>query len=211
VTARTDGMLIDMTDVCACEPIALVDGEAFLIPHLFTGERADAYLVALLDDVAWEQHAIRIGGRRVASPRLSAWYGDLGARYAYSGLSHEPIPWSPVLAEIKAEVEAASGAAFNSVLANLYRDGADSMGWHSDDEPELGERPVIASASFGATRRFRLRHRHRRELDPVAVPLSHGALLVMKGDTQSNWKHQIPKTRKVSEPRVNLTFRTIIR
>ena len=146
-----------------------------------------------------------------ASPRLSAWYGDPSARYAYSGLSLEPIPWFPVLAEIKAEVEAASGAVFNSVLANLYRDGADSMGWHSDDEPELGERPVIASASFGAIRRFRLRHRHRRELDPVAVPLNHGSLLIMKGDTQSNWKHQIPKTRKVSEPRVNLTFRTITR
>jgi len=200
-----------MIDDCSTESIALVDGDATLIPHLFTQERADAYLASLLEDLAWEQQTIRIAGRSVASPRLTAWYGDPGARYAYSGLSLEPIPWSPLLAEIKAEVEAASGVAFNSVLANLYRDGADSMGWHSDDEPELGERPVIASASFGATRRFRLRHRHRRELDPVTVPLQHGALLVMKGDTQANWKHQIPKTRKVSEPRVNLTFRTILR
>ncbi len=199
-----------MTGVGACEAVALVDADAFVIPHLFARRRADAYLAALLEDVAWEQQIIRIGGRRVASPRLSAWYGDPGARYAYSGLSLEPLPWFPLLAEIKGEVEAASGAAFNSVLANLYRDGADSMGWHSDDEPELGERPVIASASFGATRRFLLRHRQRREIEPVAVPLSHGSLLVMKGNTQANWRHQLPKMRKLGEPRVNLTFRTII-
>jgi alkylated DNA repair dioxygenase AlkB len=200
-----------VTEVCACGPVALVDGEAFLIPHLFTRQRADAYLAELLEDVAWQQQVIRIGGRRVASPRLSAWYGDPGADYAYSGLSLEPIAWSPLLAEIKGEVERASGAVFNSVLANLYRDGADSMGWHSDDEPELGERPLIASASFGATRRFRLRHRQRRDLEPVALPLNHGSLLVMKGSTQANWKHQVPKKRPLSEPRVNLTFRTILR
>ena len=195
---------------CRQTTVALVDGEAFLIPHLFTRECADAYLAALLEGVAWEQPIIRIRGQRVASPRLSAWYGDPGARYAYSGLSLEPLSWSALLAEIKREVENASESTFNSVLANLYRDGSDSMGWHSDDEPELGERPVIASASFGAARRFRLRHRQRSELEPVAVTLTHGSLLVMKGETQSHWKHQIPKTRKVSDPRVNLTFRTII-
>jgi alkylated DNA repair dioxygenase AlkB len=115
----------------------------------------------------------------------------------------------PVILELKARVEAACDAPFNSVLLNLYRDGADSMGWHSDDEPELGERPVIASLSLGATRRFRLRHRLRKELEPVAIDLENGSLLIMAGETQRFWKHQISKTKRVSGPRVNLTFRNI--
>ena len=192
-------------------PIPLIDGDARFIADFLTRPQSDAYFAELLDLVDWRQHIIRIRGRQVASPRLSAWYGDPDAHYSYSGLSLEPRPWLPVILELKTQVESACNAPFNSVLLNLYRDGSDSMGWHSDDEPELGERPVIASASFGATRRFRLRHRHRRDLDPVALLLSHGTVLVMKGNTQSNWKHQLPKTRKVSEPRVNLTFRSIIR
>jgi alkylated DNA repair dioxygenase AlkB len=117
----------------------------------------------------------------------------------------------PVILELKTRIEAVCDAPFNSVLLNLYRDGADSMGWHSDDEPELGERPVIASLSLGATRRFRLRHRRRKELEPVAIDLENGSLLIMEGDTQRFWKHQVPKTRRAAEPRVNLTFRNICR
>jgi alkylated DNA repair dioxygenase AlkB len=159
--------------------------------------------------VEWEQHRIRIRGREIASPRLSAWYGDPDAHYRYSGLSLEPRPWLPVILELKSRVEAACDEPFNSVLLNLYRDGSDSMGWHSDDEPELGERPLIASLSLGATRRFRLRHRRRKDLEPVAIDLEGGSLLIMEGDTQRFWKHQVPKTKRTVEPRINLTFRNI--
>jgi len=117
----------------------------------------------------------------------------------------------PVILELKTQVESVCNAPFNSVLLNLYRDGFDSMGWHSDDEPELGERPVIASLSLGATRRFRLRHRRRKDLEPVVIDLENGSLLIMEGDTQRFWKHQISKSKRVSEPRVNLTFRNIWR
>jgi alkylated DNA repair dioxygenase AlkB len=191
------------------DPVQLVDGDAGLIADFIPRPQSDAYFAALLDLVDWEQHLIRIHGREIASPRLSAWYGDPDAHYSYSGLSLEPRPWLPVIADLKARVETACGAPFNSVLLNLYRDGVDSMGWHSDDEHELGERPVIASLSLGATRRFRLRHRRRKELEPVAIDLESGSLLIMKGDTQRFWKHQIAKTRRVVEARVNLTFRNI--
>ena len=162
----------------------------------------------LWHEVEWSQHHVRIAGRRVPCPRLSAWYGVDGAHYAYSGHTYLPLPFSPLLNEIRREVESATGHPFNSVLLNAYRDGRDSMGWHSDDEPELGVRPVIASVSLGATRRFRLRHR-RQDLDPVALDLEHGSLLVMDGDTQAHWHHAVPKTRRLVELRVNLTFRRI--
>jgi len=190
-------------------PVSLIDGDARLVADFLTHAESDAYFSKLLDLVAWEQHVIRIRGREVASPRLSAWYGDPGAHYRYSGLSLEPLPWLPPIAELKARVEAVCEAPFNSVLLNLYRDGADSMGWHSDDEPELGERPLIASLSLGGSRRFRLRHRGRKELEPVAIELECGSLLIMQGDTQRFWKHQVPKTRRTVAPRINLTFRRI--
>jgi alkylated DNA repair dioxygenase AlkB len=190
-------------------PVSLVDGDASFVADFLTRTESDACFSELLDLVEWEQHLIRIRGREVASPRLSAWYGDPGAHYRYSGLSLEPRPWLPPILELKTKVEGACDAPFNSVLLNLYRDGADSMGWHSDDEPELGERPVIASLSLGATRRFRLRHRRRKDLEPVAIDLESGSLLIMQGDTQRFWKHQVPKTKRTVEPRINLTFRSI--
>jgi alkylated DNA repair dioxygenase AlkB len=192
-------------------PISLIDGDARLVVDFLTRPQSDAYLAELLDRVDWTQHVIRIRGREVASPRLSAWYGDPDAHYSYSGLSLEPRPWLPVILELKRRVEAVCSAPLNSVLLNLYRDGADSMGWHSDDEPELGERPVIASLSLGATRRFRLRHRRREELEPVAIDLENGSLLIMEGDTQRFWKHQVPKSKRATGPRVNLTFRNVSR
>jgi alkylated DNA repair dioxygenase AlkB len=188
-------------------PVSLIDGDARLIADFLTRSQSDAYFAELLDLVDWKQHIIRMRGREVASPRLSAWHGDPDAHYAYSGLSLEPLPWLPIILELKAQIGAVCNAPFNSVLLNLYRDGADSMGWHSDDERELGERPVIASLSLGATRRFRLRHRRRKELEPVAIDLESGSLLIMEGDTQRFWKHQVPKTRRAAEPRINLTFR----
>jgi len=189
--------------------VSLIDGDAYLVAAFLTLAESEAYFSKFLDLVEWRQHIIRIRGRKIASPRLSAWHGDSDAHYRYSGLSLEPRPWFPIILELKTRVEAACEAPFNSVLLNLYRDGFDSMGWHSDDEPELGERPVIASLSLGATRRFRLRHQTRRNLEPVSIDLENGSLLIMQGDTQRFWKHQVPKTKRTVEPRINLTFRCI--
>lgn len=191
-------------------PIELPDGEVLLTDDFLSKPAADAYLASLRERVEWERHVIRVRGRRVTSPRLSAWYGDPGAGYAYSGISLDPRPWLPVILELKSMVEAASAETFNSVLLNLYRDGADHMGWHSDDEPELGQRPIIASVSLGAPRRFRLRHRHRRDLEPVNVELEHGSLLIMRGETQHFWRHQIPRSRRPLGLRINLTFRRVL-
>ncbi|KFN49413.1 hypothetical protein N790_05385 [Arenimonas malthae CC-JY-1] len=145
----------------------------------------------------------------VDSPRLSCWIGDPGASYVYSRVRFEPRPWPQALAALRPRIDAAAGVAMNSVLANLYRDGRDAMGWHSDDEPELGPRPVIASLSLGGTRRFAFRHRH----DPArkhAIDLPHGSLLLMAGDTQAEWKHALPRTARPVPARINLTFRRIL-
>ncbi len=176
-------------------------------PFFEVGE-ADRLLEGLWRDIEWSQHFVAIAGRRIASPRLSAWYGVDGAHYRYSGHRYDPLPFTPLLDEVRSRLNAEFGTSFNSVLANAYRDGADSMGWHSDDEPEVGTSPVIASVSLGETRRFRLRHR-KRAVEPVALDLEHGSLLVMDGDTQANWHHAVPKTRRQVGLRVNLTFRWI--
>jgi alkylated DNA repair dioxygenase AlkB len=150
-------------------------------------------------------------GREVTAPRLTAWFGDPHASYVYSGVRHDPVPWTPTLADLRARVERATEHAFNSVLLNFYRDGEDSVSWHSDDEPELGAQPVIASLSLGATRVFQLKHKRRADLARVDIELSHGSLLLMSGNCQSHWKHQIPKRRGRTRPgpRINLTFRRV--
>ena len=141
-------------------------------------------------------------------PRLSAWHGDLS--YRYSGIRLEPQPWSPLLARLRRRIEAITGCRFNSVLLNLYRDGGDSMGMHSDDERELGARPAIASLSLGETRDFVMRHRHRKDLAGLKLPLPCGSLLLMRGDTQRHWRHGINRTRRDCGARLNLTFRRIL-
>lgn len=171
---------------------------------------ADALLADLLATIAWEVHRIRIYGREVDSPRLSCWIGDPDATYVYSRTRFEPHPWTPSLAALRARVEEACATRFNSVLANLYRDGQDSMGWHSDNEPELGAQPVIASLSLGAVRRFRLRAKRGEEKRHVqVVELGHGSLLRMAGDTQHLYVHDLPKTKVAVGPRINLTFRQV--
>ncbi len=169
-----------------------------------------AILDRLIAEIPWRQENITLFGKTHLQPRLLCWMGDPGCAYAYSGTRHEPERWHPLVAELRGRVEKASGETFNSVLLNLYRDGQDSMGFHADDEPELGARPVIASLSFGAERVMHFRHRHDRNLPTRRLPLPDGSLLVMRGDTQANWKHAIPKTRKPIGPRVNLTFRRIM-
>lgn len=170
---------------------------------------AAALMAGLLAQVPWEVHRIVLFGREVASPRLSCWIGDADAAYRYSGTRFQPRPWLPALAALRDRLESELGQPFNSVLANRYRSGADAMGWHSDDEPELGPEPLIASISLGATRRFLMRHRRDPALR-LALELPPGSLLLMGGPTQRHWKHSLPRTARPVGERINLTFRRIL-
>jgi alkylated DNA repair dioxygenase AlkB len=186
--------------------IPLPDGELTLLAGYLPVAEATALFNELRSSLAWKPHRVKLFGREHLTPRLCAWYGDAGIRYAYSGQALEALPWPPALARLRTRIEAACGHTFNSVLCNLYRDGTDSMGWHSDDEASLGSQPVIASLSLGSTRRFALRHRARRHRS-VTLALNHGDLLVMAGDTQQHWQHAVHKTRRPVAARINLTFR----
>jgi alkylated DNA repair dioxygenase AlkB len=169
----------------------------------------DQMLRKLIDDTKWRQEKVRIYGKVYQQPRLIAWYGDPGKGYQYSGISLTPLPWTDLLREIKRRIEDCTDSTFNSVFLNFYRDQNDSMGFHSDDERELGAEPVIGSLTFGATRTFVLKHKHDSDLPPVKLALEAGSVLLMKGKTQRFWKHGILKQRERCGPRVNLTFRTI--
>jgi alkylated DNA repair dioxygenase AlkB len=185
-----------------------------LLPQWLGPQEAAATFAALHAAIPWETHRLRLFGREVDAPRLSCWIGDPHTSYVYSGTRFEPHPWPPLLASLREHLQSACDARFNSVLANLYRDGRDSMGWHSDDEPELGEQPLIASLSLGAERRFRLRRRLPRTAklspaDTVSLLLPPGSVLRMAGATQRLYRHDLPKTRAAVGPRINLTFRWI--
>ncbi len=188
--------------------VPLADGDVRYWPQAFTAAEARALFDALSGSIAWSQEEVVIFGQPRRVPRLVAWHGDPGTSYTYSGTAHEPQPWTPELSAIRERVEQLCGHGFNSVLLNRYRDGRDGMGWHADDEPELGRNPIIASVSFGATRRFRLRHRRNR-VEPITLPLTDGSLLLMAGETQHCWVHAVPKTATPVGERVNLTFRTV--
>ncbi len=193
-------------------------GESFTLPgaellycaNFLSHSEADASLLKLGVEVPWTQHRIRLVGRFIDSPRLSSWHGDAGARYRYSGSVYEPLGWTPTLGHLREMLQIKLNERFNSVLCNRYRDGRDSMGWHADDEPELGSTPVIASVSLGATRRFDLKRRDRVGRS-VKLELTNGSLLVMRGATQSHWLHQLPKTNAEVGERINLTFRLIVK
>ncbi len=174
------------------------------------GAHPDRILAELIERTPWRTEVINLWGKEHQQPRLAAWFGDAGARYTYSGLSLEPLPWTHLLSTLRSRVEALAGTSLNSVLLNYYRDHRDSMGMHSDDEPELGKNPTIASVSLGEQRTFVLKHRFKKELEPIHLPLDHGSLLLMKGATQHNWKHGINKLSRPCGPRVNLTFRRIV-
>lgn len=189
--------------------IALADADVRYQPAWLPEAAADVLLRALIDEIPWTQHQVRIFGRELPSPRLSAWIGDPGAAYTYSRVRHEPLPWTPASSELRARLRAEFGVDFNSVLANRYRDGRDSMGWHADDEPELGAQPVIASVSLGATRQMRFRSRSEDARASVAIALEHGSLLWMAGNTQQRYQHAISKTRAQVGERINLTFRVL--
>lgn len=186
----------------------LPDADVRYYPAFIANDVAWAYYECLLKESHWRQETLRVFGKLHLAPRLSSWVGDAGIDYSYSQMTMHPLPWTPLLLNLKARVEAVTKRSFNSVLLNYYRNGKDSNGWHSDDEPELATNPVIASLSFGAPRDFHLRHKTHAHLK-YRMSLVPGSLLVMQENTQRYWQHQIPKRAK-AEPRINLTFRKIV-
>lgn len=193
------------------EHLNLEDAEIDFVRHVDLPRPAEDLLRELVEETPWRSESVTIYGKKFIQPRLIAWYGDPEEKYSYSGVALEPLAWTSTLLEIRKVVQDLSGETFNSVLLNYYRDHRDSMGYHSDDERELGPTPTIASLSLGASRIFTLKHKTRRELKPVRLELTSGCLLVMKGGTQKFWKHGIDKQTSPCGHRVNLTFRRIIR
>jgi len=190
------------------EGITIVEnGEFVFFRSFFTKAESDLLLKRLRNTIAWKQESMNMYGKKIDFPRLTAWYGNNDKPYSFSGITLHPQPWTIDILEIKRKIEAVIGIEFNSVLLNLYRDGNDSISWHTDAEKELGINPVIASANFGATRKFQLRHIKTKE--KFELELTHGCLLIMKGELQHYWQHQIPKTSKSVGVRINLTFRLI--
>jgi alkylated DNA repair dioxygenase AlkB len=185
--------------------VELDHGEYIYIPGFFNPHESDHFFNSLRQKVDWKQESMSMYGRKVAFPRLIAWYGEDNKPYSFSGITLYPSKWLPELLEIKRKIEPVAKVAFNRVLLNLYRDGRDSVSWHTDAEPELGRNPVIASVSLGATRKFQLRHLHTKE--KIELELTSGSLLIMQGELQHYWQHQIPKTSKTVGERINLTFR----
>jgi len=190
------------------QPVEMPDADVSILHSLEMHADYNTVLRKLIGETIWRQESIRIYGKVMPQPRLIAWYGDPGKKYDYSGISLTPLPWTDLLREIKRRVEDCTDSRFNSVFLNLYRDHNDSMGFHSDDERELGLEPTIASVTFGATRTFILKHK-TKDIPSVKIPLDAGSVLLMKGATQRNWKHGIMKQTQPCGPRVNLTFRTI--
>lgn len=188
----------------------LPDADMVLFENYFSNEESKKLYHNLIDHIQWRQDKIKIFGRLIDQPRLTAFYGDTDKDYSYSGIVMKPIEWNEDLLLIKNRVEEIAKINFTSVLLNYYRDGKDSMGWHSDDEKELGQNPVIGSVSFGESRVFQMRHKFRKEIKKVDIPLTNGSFLLMKGTTQHFWQHQIPKAKRELKSRINLTFRVIV-
>jgi alkylated DNA repair dioxygenase AlkB len=183
------------------------DGTVHYHGVIFAPPVADTYLMSLGQEIAWQHDEVIIFGKRIITARKVAWYGDRRVSYKYSGIAREALPWSPMLLDLKRAAEAHSGAVFNSCLLNLYHDGGEGMAWHSDDEKSLVWHGAIASLSFGAERRFCFKHKRMAHTEEVV--LGHGSLLVMKDETQTHWRHCLPKAKRIKSPRINLTFRTM--
>jgi len=177
--------------------------------NFFDLQESNTIFQILLNEINWRQDKMKLYGKEVNLPRKTAWYGDQDKSYTFSGIHLDPEPWTPTLLQVKQRIEEVAEVQFNSVLLNLYRDGNDGISWHTDAEPELGENPVIGSVSFGGTRKFMFRHREDKDLKEE-VELTHGSFLLMAGETQHFWQHQIPKTSRQVDKRINLTFRVII-
>jgi alkylated DNA repair dioxygenase AlkB len=193
----------------AFEVISLSDGEILFMRNFFTPSQAKYYFDLLQNKIEWKQEEVKFYGKTYPVPRKTAWYGYEGFNYSYSGITCYPEIWTEELLEIKTQIERfIPQEDFTSVLLNLYNNGNDKMGWHADDEKELGINPTIASVSLGETRRFDIKHKQNKELH-YKFELTSGSLLIMRGALQHHWVHQIPTQKKVKEPRINLTFRTI--
>ncbi|MBL7818086.1 MAG: alpha-ketoglutarate-dependent dioxygenase AlkB [Saprospiraceae bacterium] len=202
------------------ENIELEKAKLVFVHSFFTPSVSDQFLSQLKTEIAWQQGEISLFGRKVLEPRLSAWYGDVGKSYTYSGKKQEPLAWHESLLKVKSAVEAfcqkekwdsftpSVERPFNSVLCNFYRNGNDSMGWHQDNEPELGKNPLIASINFGETRRFLFRFKDNKA-KKFEILLTHGSLLIMGGEMQHYWQHAVPKEPRRLGERINLTFRHI--
>jgi alkylated DNA repair dioxygenase AlkB len=184
------------------------DGAADYYGMALTVSEARLYLDRLLEHIEWRNDEAVIFGRHIITRRKVAWYGDGNYAYAYSGKTRQSLAWTPDLLRLKARVETLTGKTYNSCLLNLYHTGEEGMAWHSDDEKTLEKDGAIASLSLGAERKFSFRHRKTRQT--ISVQLEPGSLLVMHGVTQDHWLHSLPKTKKVSDPRINLTFRTMV-
>lgn len=201
-------MNLDLFHPEPCENILPYDGHVEDFGLICTAAEAEKSLAYLLENLNWQHDEAKIHGRHYVTARKYAWYADHQAHYIYSGFKHNAEEvWDPFLVRVKNKIEALTKTTFNSCLANLYLDGTQSMGWHSDADDFLGKQPVIASLSFGTTRKFRFKHILTKEC--LEMNLYSGQLIVMKGDTQIFWQHTIPKMTKIIEPRVNLTFRNI--
>ena len=188
--------------------ISIPDSDILHFHGLFGSSDADDLFARLKTEIQWQQEKIKLYGQVHDLPRLTAWYGDPDKAYTYSGIAVDSRPWIQPLLEIKEKIEEVSGVTFNSVLLNRYRNGADSVSWHADDERELGKNPVIGSVSFGEVRPFQLKHKTKD--DKTKILLGHGSYLLMQGPTQHYWLHQIPKSKKMLSERINLTFRRIV-
>ena len=180
------------------------------IENFFNLDESQLYMRQLTQSVLWRREKIKMWGKEIVTKRRIAWYADDGKSYTYSGSTFFPSQWNDVLLQLKEKVENYSEIKFNSVLLNEYPSGEVGMGWHSDDEKELGTDPIIASLSFGANRDFIFKHKTDKSIENVKLHLKSGSLLLMLGSTQHYWKHSLPKRLKVKEPRINLTFRNIL-
>lgn len=183
------------------------NGEYIFYPSFFSKSESDILLKGLRNNIVWKQESMNMYGKKIDFPRLTAWYGNNDKPYSFSGITLQPLPWTSEILTIKNKIEPIAKTVFNSVLLNLYRDGNDSISWHTDAEKELGINPIIASVNFGATRKFQLRHIKTKE--KIEIELTHGSLLIMQGELQHFWQHQVPKTSKPVGERINLTFRVI--
>jgi alkylated DNA repair dioxygenase AlkB len=184
------------------------DGMVNYYGKVLASKEADQYFDLLMQNILWENEEVIIFGKHIITKRKTAWYGDSDYSYTYSNTTKQALAWTKELSHLKQIVEEVAVTKFNSCLLNLYHNGNEGMGWHSDDEKSLGKNNTIASLSFGAERNFSFKHKHTKQI--VSFVLEHGSLLIMKDTTQTNWLHSLPKSKSVTRPRINLTFRTIV-
>lgn len=198
---------MSFTEINKLDNLLPFDGTVYYYGCVFSEKDSNVFFEALMNGIAWKNDQSIMFGKRIVTKRKVAWYADEPLAYTYSKITRQAIPWTCTLLELKSQVENICGETFNSCLLNLYHNGDEGMGWHSDDEPDLLENGAIASVSLGAERRFVLKHKKFGQ--KIESILEHGSLLIMKGETQKYWLHKIPPAKSIHTPRINLTFRTI--